>query len=97
EEEKSRRRRRDKKALGDRPPSSPAPVTLVPGKQPIGKPIIEEPRERQRHAIAEQRRKPPLPRRYLPQRNRDIRADDEPPGLIGPMQASPDVIELSAI
>jgi hypothetical protein len=38
----------------------------------------------------------PLPRRQLPQRNRDIRADDEPTSLVGGMQAAPDVVERIA-
>lgn len=72
---------------------SPAPAPLIPGEQQIGKPVVDKPRERQRHAIAEQRSEPPLPRRQPPQRNRDIRADDEPSSFIGRMQAAPDVVE----
>src|SRR3954465_14423306 len=46
-----------KKQAGRR---SPAPAPPVPGKQQIGKAVVDEPRERQRHPIAEQRREPPL-------------------------------------
>ena len=76
---------------------SPSPPAPVPGKQPVGKAIIEEARERQRHAVAEQRGEPALPRSEPPKRDRDIRADDEAASLVGRMQPPSYVIERGSV
>ncbi len=76
---------------------SPTAVPPVPGEQQVGEPVIAKAREQQRHPVAEQRRQSPLPRRHPPQRNRDIRADDQAALLIGGMQAAPDIVDGHAI
>lgn len=74
---------------------SPTPVSLVPGEQQVGKTIIGEAREWQHYGIAEQRREPAFAGRDAPDRYRDIGADDQPPGLIGGVQAAANVVERS--
>lgn len=73
------------------------PLPPVPREQQIRKLVIRKPRDRQHQSVAEQRRQPPLARRYLPHRNRDLRADDQSAEFIGRMKAAAHIVKRSAL
>ena len=72
-------------------------LALVPGELAIGEAIIKEARQRQHDPVAGKPRQPAFARRRAPQRDRDIGADDQPPALIGGVQAAADVVERGAV
>src|SRR5262249_49410612 len=60
--------------------ASPTALPPVPGVEQIGEAVVDEARQRPHRRIAEQRREPALAGGEPPDRERDVGADQEPPG-----------------